>query len=54
MYDYDDKLNHTVRERIPVISPVFMVRPKYVESKISLSHEGRLRPHLSCPIYSGN
>jgi hypothetical protein len=46
-------INHTVRERIPVIRPVFMVRPKYVGSKSSLSHEGRFRPHLSWPICGG-
>lgn len=33
--------------------PVFMVRPKYVVSNSSLSHEGRFRPHLSCPICGG-
>jgi hypothetical protein len=43
-------VSHTVREMIPVTRPVFMVRPKYVVSNSSLSHEGRFRPHLSCPI----
>jgi hypothetical protein len=43
-------LSHTVREMIPVTRPVFMVRPKYVVSNSSLSHEGRFRPHLSCTI----
>lgn len=41
----------TVRDRIPVIRPVLIVKARYWPLKYSMFNEGGFKPFGKCPIY---